>query len=438
MPIIRQLDLRGQLLTEAKINALLPRAKPDGLSAEQVAGEVIAGVKSGGANFLKKLTQDLDGFDPEPLRVSGSEMQSALTSCDGQLRSAIEMAIERNRSVSEAAMPKPFTRELANGAKVSQRYVPMDSVGLYAPGGKAVYPSSVIMNAVPAQVAKVPRIVLASPGQKQFAGRPHPSVLATAAILGLDEVYCMGGPAAIAAFAYGLDDVNLSPVRLVTGPGNSFVAAAKRLVRSDVAIDSEAGTTEILIIADRGANPKFVAADLISQAEHDEAAAAVLVTDSAQLIAQVVEELERQVVDAKHSVRILEALGGQQSAIVLVDDIEAAVMVSNHYATEHLELLVADPAALVDSITNAGAVFLGEYSPVSVGDYLAGSNHVLPTGGSARYSSGLGVHTFLRVQQVIDYAKEGLAEISKSLPLFAQAEDLPAHGSAVSKRFEGK
>ena len=316
--------------------------------------------------------------------------------------------------------------------------MPMDSVGLYAPGGKAVYPSSVIMNAVPAQVAKVPRIVLASPGQKQFAGRPHPSVLATAAILGLDEVYCMGGPAAIAAFAYGLDDVNLSPVRLVTGPGNSYVAAAKRLVRSDVAIDSEAGTTEILIIADRGANPKFVAADLISQAEHDEAAAAVLVTDSSQLIAQVVEELERQVVDAKHSVRILEALGGQQSAIVLVDDIEAAVMVSNHYATEHLELLVADPAALVDSITNAGAVFLGEYSPVSVGDYLAGSNHVLPTGGSARYSSGLGVHTFLRVQQVIDYAKEGLAEISESLPLFAQAEDLPAHGSAVSKRFEGR
>ncbi|MSZ35618.1 MAG: histidinol dehydrogenase, partial [Actinobacteria bacterium] len=371
MPIIRQLDLRGQLLTEAKINALLPRAKPDGLSAEQVAGEVIAGVKSGGASFLKKLTQDLDGFDPEPLRVSGIELQSALTSCDGQLRSAIEMAIERNRSVSEAAMPKPFTIELAIGAKVSQRYVPMDSVGLYAPGGKAVYPSSVIMNAVPAQVAKVPRIVLASPGQKQFAGRPHPSVLATAAILGLDEVYCMGGPAAIAAFAYGLDDVNLSPVRLVTGPGNSYVAAAKRLVRSDVAIDSEAGTTEILIIADRGANPKFVAADLISQAEHDEAAAAVLVTDSSQLIAQVVEELERQVVDAKHSVRILEALGGQQSAIVLVDDIKAAVMVSNHYATEHLELLVADPAALVDSITNAGAVFLGEYSPVSVGDYLA-------------------------------------------------------------------
>jgi histidinol dehydrogenase len=263
-------------------------------------------------------------------------------------------------------------------------------------------------------------------------------VLATAAILGLDEVYCMGGPAAIAAFAYGLDVSNLLPVRLVAGPGNSYVAAAKRLVRSEVAIDSEAGTTEILIIADNGADPKFVAADLISQAEHDEAAAAVLVTDSADLIDDVLVELQGQLDVAKHSVRISKALGGQQSALVLVDDIEAAVKVSNHYATEHLELIVADPAALLSSITNAGAVFLGEYSPVSVGDYLAGSNHVLPTGGTARYSSGLGVHTFLRTQQVIDYAKEGLAEISESLPIFAQAEDLPAHGSAVSKRFEGK
>ncbi len=438
MPIIRQLDLRGQRPTEAKVNTLIPRAQHNGVSAEQVAGEVLAGVKSGGASFLRKLTQDLDGFDPEPLRVSGNELQSALASCDGKLRSAIEMAIERNRSVSEAAMPMPFTIELANGAKVSQRYVPMDSVGLYAPGGKAVYPSSVIMNAVPAQVAKVPRIVLASPGQKEFAGRPHPSVLATAAILGIDEVYCMGGPAAIAAFAYGLDDLNLSPVNLVTGPGNAFVAAAKKLVRSDVAIDSEAGTTEILIIADSGANAKFVAADLISQAEHDEAAAAVLVTDSSQLIDDVLEELESQTSDAKHSVRISKALGGQQSALVLVDDLVAAIHVSNHYAPEHLELLVADPAALLVSITNAGAVFLGEYSPVSLGDYLAGSNHVLPTGGSARNSSGLGVHTFLRVQQVIDYAKEGLAAMSLSLPLFAQAEDLPAHGSAVSKRFEAK
>ena len=436
MPVIRKLDLRGRLLTEVETNSLIPRAKQDTSAALKVVTAVIEGVRTGGSQYLRKLTLDLDGFDPEPLRVSSEELQSALASCDSKLRSVIELAIDRNRQVSEAAMPKPFSVQLASGSRVSQRYVPMDSVGLYAPGGKAVYPSSVIMNAVPAQVAKIPRIVLASPGQKQFGGRPHPSVLATAAILGLEEVYCMGGPAAIAAFAYGLEDINLLPVRLITGPGNAFVAAAKTLVRQNVAIDSEAGTTEILIIADGGANPKFVAADLISQAEHDESAAAVLVTDSADLITSVTLELEKQIPEAKHSQRILEALGGQQSALVLVDDMAAAVAISNQYATEHLELLVANPTSLLSSITNAGAVFLGEYSPVSVGDYLAGSNHVLPTGGSAKFSSGLGVHTFLRVQQVIDYSTEGLRDVSESLPLFAEAEDLPAHGTAVSKRFE--
>ena len=436
MPVIRKLDLRGRLLTEVETNSLIPRAKQDTSAALKVVTAVIEGVRTGGSQYLRKLTLDLDGFDPEPLRVSSEELQSALASCDSKLRSVIELTIDRNRQVSEAAMPKPFSVQLASGSRVSQRYVPMDSVGLYAPGGKAVYPSSVIMNAVPAQVAKIPRIVLASPGQKQFGGRPHPSVLATAAILGLEEVYCMGGPAAIAAFAYGLEDINLLPVRLITGPGNAFVAAAKTLVRQNVAIDSEAGTTEILIIADGGANPKFVAADLISQAEHDESAAAVLVTDSADLITSVTLELEKQIPEAKHSQRILEALGGQQSALVLVDDMAAAVAISNQYATEHLELLVANPTSLLSSITNAGAVFLGEYSPVSVGDYLAGSNHVLPTGGSAKFSSGLGVHTFLRVQQVIDYSTEGLRDVSESLPLFAEAEDLPAHGTAVSKRFE--
>lgn len=436
MPVIRKLDLRGRLLTEVETNSLIPRAKQDTSAALKVVTAVIEGVRTGGSQYLRKLTLDLDGFDPEPLRVSSEELQSALASCDSKLRSVIELAIDRNRQVSEAAMPKPFSVQLASGSRVSQRYVPMDSVGLYAPGGKAVYPSSVIMNAVPAQVAKIPRIVLASPGQKQFGGRPHPSVLATAAILGLEEVYCMGGPAAIAAFAYGLEDINLLPVRLITGPGNAFVAAAKTLVRQNVAIDSEAGTTEILIIADGGANPKFVAADLISQAEHDESAAAVLVTDSADLITSVTLELEKQIPEAKHSQRILEALGGQQSALVLVDDMAAAVAISNQYATEHLELLVANPTSLLSSITNAGAVFLGEYSPVSVGDYLAGSNHVLPTGGSAKFSSGLGVHTFLRVQQVIDYSTEGLRDVSESLPLFAEAEDLPSHGTAVSKRFE--
>jgi histidinol dehydrogenase len=438
MAVIRQLDLRGSVPTEAEVGRLLPRADLDVASSIETASTVIASVKSQGLSYVRSLTESIDGFDPDPIRVSQQELNQALSKLDAKLRSAIEIAIERNRTVSVASLPAGFSVNLATGAQVSQRYLPVDSVGLYAPGGKAVYPSSVIMNAVPAQIAKVPRIVLASPGQKEFDGRPHPTVLATAALLGLDEVLCLGGPAAIASFAFGLGDIDLAPVRLITGPGNSFVAAAKRLVRSEVAIDSEAGTTEILIIADASANPKYAAADLISQAEHDEAAAAILITDSVELVSAVLEELEIQVATTKHNERIKTALAGAQSALVLVDSIENAVAVANHYATEHLELLVKDPESLLPIITNAGAVFMGEFSPVSVGDYMAGSNHVLPTGGQAKISSGLGVHTFLRVQQVINYSKSGLQELSEPLDFFANAEDLPAHGSAITKRFEGQ
>jgi histidinol dehydrogenase len=415
---------------------LIPRAKLDIDAALVVAQRVIESVKTEGVSFIRQLSRELDGFDPNPLRVSSDELAKALFALDPDLRGAIETAIDRNRRVSEAAMPKNFGVALAEGANVSQRYVPMDSVGLYVPGGKAVYPSSVVMNAVPAQVAGVQKIYLATPGQRDFAGRPHPTVLATAALLGLQDVFCIGGPAAIAAFAYGIEEIDLPAVRLITGPGNSYVAAAKRLVRSTVAIDSEAGTTEILIIADEFANPKLVAADLISQAEHDESAAAVLVTDSEVLLASVLLELENQVAATKHSKRVAEALGGQQSALVLVDSLDQAVLVANLYATEHLEILVSEPNHVLPRITNAGAIFLGEYSPVSLGDYLAGSNHVLPTGASAKFSSGLGVHTFLRPQQVIDYSKDALEEHVRSLPLFANAEDLPAHGEAVLKRFE--
>jgi histidinol dehydrogenase len=401
-----------------------------------VAESVVANVRSGGVSYIRELTKKLDNFDPEPLRVSNLELSNALEALAPELRSAIATSIERNRKVSEAAMPSPFTMDLSNGANVSQRYVPMDSVGLYVPGGKAVYPSSVVMNVVPAQVAGVESIFLASPGQKEFGGRPHPTVLATAEMLGVRNVLCIGGPAAIASFAYGLPEIDLPQVRLITGPGNAYVAAAKKIARQVVAIDSEAGTTEILIIADRNANPKFVAADLISQAEHDESAAAVLLTDSAQLIEDVTIELARQVKSQKHSTRIEEALSGQQSALVLVDSIDQALVISNSYATEHLQIMVSEPSSLLPKIRNAGAVFLGNYSPVSLGDYLAGSNHVLPTGGAAKFSSGLGVHTFLRPQQAIDYSAAALRELSKSLPVFASAEDLPAHGEAVNKRFE--
>ena len=436
MSVIRRLDLRGLSPTEAQLSELIPRAMLNIDSALAVAQEVIDSVKTAGVSYIRKLSMELDGFDPEPLRVSPKELTGALSALDPDLRTAIETAIERNRRVSEAAMPKGFGVYLSEGANVSQRYVPVDSVGLYVPGGKAVYPSSVVMNAVPAQVAGVEKIFLATPGQRDFGGRPHPSVLATASLLGLQDVFCIGGPAAIASFAYGIEEIDLPAVRLITGPGNAYVAAAKRLVRSTVAIDSEAGSTEILIIADEFANPKFVAADLISQAEHDESAAAVLVTDSETLLAKVLLELESQVLATKHSKRITDALSGQQSALILVDSIEQAIMVANYYATEHLEIMVSEPNSVLPKISNAGAIFLGDYSPVSLGDYLAGSNHVLPTGASAKFSSGLGVHTFLRPQQIINYSKDALQEQVQSLPLFADAEDLPAHGEAVLKRFE--
>jgi histidinol dehydrogenase len=252
-----------------------------------------------------------------------------------------------------------------------------------------------------------------------------------------DRVYAIGGAAAVAAFGYGIAEIDLAPVRMVTGPGNIYVAAAKRALRGLIGIDSEAGPTEILIIADKHANPASVAADLISQAEHDENAAAVLVTDSQELIAAVQQELESQVARTANADRVKVALAGEQSALVLVPNLETAIAVSNEYATEHLEIQTENPSALLPEITNAGAIFLGEFSPVSLGDYLAGSNHVLPTGEQAKFGPGLGVHTFLRPQQVIHYSQAALREVAEQLDTFAIAEGLSAHGDAAKIRFTG-
>lgn len=435
MNLIRRLDLRGQKLTECEVLNLLPRAEFDIEQAVASVAPLLERVQKDGVKAIREITREFDGFDPEPIEVSKAELNEALSGLDGKLREAIEISIDRVRRVSEQALPKEFSVSFGEQAMVTQRYVPVDSVGLYAPGGKAVYPSSVVMNVVPAQVAGVPSIALASPGQKEFGGRPHPTVLATCALLGVDRVFNIGGAAAIAAFGYGVSELNLDAVRVITGPGNIYVAAAKRALRGKVAIDSEAGTTEIMIIADENSNAKIVAADLISQAEHDEAAAAILLTDSEKLINSVLLELETQIAETKHASRVTAALGGIQSALVLVDSIAHAVEISNYYATEHLEIQTARPAEIASKISNAGAIFLGEYSPVSLGDYLAGSNHVLPTGAAAKLGPGLGVHSFLRPQQLIDYGPEGLAEIANFAVNFAEAENLPAHGSAVTRRF---
>ena len=433
---LRIVDLRGKSLDSRAVNEAVPRASVDiNVAIGQISG-LLEDIKVRGVDAVVDVTVERDGVDPRPIRVSQSELDKALDELEPGLRSAIEESILRVRKVSEATMPQPVSVELAQGAKVHQRYQPVDSVGLYVPGGKAVYPSSVVMNVVPAQVAGVPRLVVATPAQKDFGGRPHPTVLATAALLGVDEVLCVGGPAAIAAFAYGLPQIDFPSVNLVTGPGNIYVAAAKRALRGTIGIDSEAGTTEILVLADSTANAEFIAYDLVSQAEHDEAAASVLVTDSVELADAVLSAISDIAAETKHYERVRVALEGRQSAIVLVDNLSAGISFANAYATEHLEIHTADNHATAAKITNAGAIFLGEYSPVSLGDYMAGSNHVLPTGQQAKFGAGLGVLSFLRAQQVIDYDEAGLATIGNMVNEFAKSEGLPAHGEAITARFK--
>ncbi len=433
---MRVVEISGPI-TQDQIRTALPRASVSIERALETVIPLIEDIKSNSLAAVLEQAERFDGVRPEHIRVPRQIMDQALSELSAELRAAIEVAISRVRKVSVAGVPKDFQVELAQGAVVSQRYVPVDSVGLYVPGGKAVYPSSVVMNAVAAQAAGVPRIAIASPAQKEFSGLPHPTILATAALLGVEEVYAIGGAAAVAAFGYGIKEIGLEPVRMVTGPGNIYVAAAKRALRGLIGIDSEAGPTEILIIADQNANPANIAADLISQAEHDENAAAVLVTDSSELIAKVQIELEHQVAKTHNRERVQKSLSGIQSALVLVPDLGTAVAVSNEYATEHLEIQTSNPEALVAEITNAGAIFVGDYSPVSLGDYLAGSNHVLPTGEQAKFGPGLGVHTFLRPQQIINYSKAALKQVVSQLDTFARAEGLSAHGDAAKIRFHG-
>jgi histidinol dehydrogenase len=432
---LRIVDLRSKNFDSKAANLAVPRAAIDISKAIDEIIPLLEDVRLNGENAIVKVTVERDGVDPRPIKVAADELEAALNNLDANLRKAIEESIERVFKVSRVNMPQATSVKLADGATVHQRWQPVESVGLYVPGGKAVYPSSVIMNVVPAQVAGVVRLALASPAQKEFGGRPHPTVLATAALLGVEDVYCMGGPAAIAAFAYGLPQIGFDAVSLVTGPGNIYVAAAKRALRGRIGIDSEAGTTEILVLADATANARFIAYDLVSQAEHDEAAAAVLVTDSVELANAVINELSDLVPSTASATRVRTALEGQQSAVVLVDDLEAGIRFTNFYATEHLELHTENNETVLGKITNAGAIFLGEYSPVSLGDYLAGSSHVLPTGQQAKFGSGLGVHSFLRPQQVIDYDKQGLQAVAQLVDDFSKAEGLPAHGQAVTARF---
>ncbi|NCV81244.1 MAG: histidinol dehydrogenase, partial [Actinobacteria bacterium] len=413
-------------ITAQRVRELVPRAAVSIDSVAPSVQKLIAEVQAEGAAALARHAQEFDGVVPNSFRVPISAIKASETDLPDGLRDAITESIDRVRKVSQATLPRAVSLEVSAGGAVETRFVPVDSVGLYVPGGKAVYPSSTVMNVVPAQVAGVPRIAVSSPAQKDNDGLPSNSVLATCSLLGIDEVYSIGGASAIAALALGVVEIGMEPVRMVTGPGNIYVAAAKRQLRSQIAIDSEAGPTEILIIADESANPKFVAADLISQAEHDENAASVLLTNSQSLIDEVLAELERQGSKTANSARVTSALGGNQSALVLVESIDQAIAIANEYATEHLEIQTADPVAVSKRITNAGAIFLGNHTPVSLGDYLAGSNHVLPTGEQAKFASGLSVMSFLRSQQVVNYSEAALKEVASKLEVFAEAEGLPA------------
>ena len=433
--MIRTLDLRGQALSKAGYQRAIPRASLDIATAMRTIEPILERVKNGAESELLKLAEEFDGVRPASIRVSQIELDKALENLDPAVRTALELSISRIRKVHDDQRRTDKTTKVVDGGVVTERWIPVDRVGLYVPGGRAVYPSSVLMNVIPAQIAEVSSIAVASPPQKEFGGLPHPTILAACALLGIKEVYAIGGAQAIALFAYGMEGLS-EKCDLVTGPGNIYVAAAKRALRGVIGIDSEAGPTEIAILADESAIASDVAADLISQAEHDVIAAAVLITTSTELADKVVKELEIRVAATKHSSRIREALSGIQSAIVLVDSISQGIDVVNAYAAEHLEIQTLNAAQDALMIRNAGAVFIGRFSPVSLGDYSAGSNHVLPTGGCACHSSGLSVQTFLRGIHYIEYKKEAFVDLIPTVITLANSEDLPAHGEAMSARLE--
>lgn len=434
--MLRTIDLRGQELRPAQLRRVLPRGGTDVAAVVDKVAPLVHRVRQEGAAAALDFGEQFDGVRPTHLRVPQAELEKAASGLDPQVRQAIEVSIERVRKVHAEQKPAAHTTELALGATVTEVFRPIERVGLYVPGGKAVYPSSVIMNAVPAQAAGAESLVVASPPQKECGGLPHPTVLAVCQMLGVDEVWAVGGGQAIALMAYGDDDAELAPVDMITGPGNIFVTAAKRLVRGVVGTDAEAGPTEIAIIADDTANPVYVAYDLISQAEHDPMAASVLITASPSLAQRVKTEVEARHGATAHAQRTAEALGGEQSGIVLVDSLDAAVAVANAYAAEHLEIHTAEPGAVAERIKHAGAIFVGHFAPVPLGDYAAGSNHVLPTSGTARFSAGLSTHTFMRPVNLIDYDRAALEEIAPHVIAFAEAEGLPAHGEAIRARFE--
>ncbi|WP_370037253.1 histidinol dehydrogenase [Nocardioides sp.] len=437
--MIRRIDLRSAATGRTPgepfdYRTALPRADFDVEAAVPATHAICEEVRTRGLEAILEMSQKFDGVTQSDIRVPVEEMTRALEELDPAIRAGLEESVRRLRVASEAELEQDVVTDLGPGARVVHRKVPVGRVGLYVPGGLAPLVSSVLMNVVPAQVAGVPSLALASPPQQEFGGLPHPTILAACALLGVEEVYAVGGAQAIAMFAYGTGPC--AKVDLVTGPGNIWVVTAKRLLKGLVGVDSEAGPTEVAILADETADAAYVAADLISEAEHDPLAAAVLVTDSETLADDVEAELDKQVATTGHVERVKVALGGAQSGIVLVDDLDQGVEVCDAYASEHLEIQTRDAAAVAARIRNAGAIFIGDYAPTALGDYCAGSNHVLPTGGCACHSSGLSVRAFTKSVHVVDYSREGLEAVADHVVTLAEAEDLPGHGQSVRIRFQ--
>ena len=429
--MMRRIDLRGHV-GDIDYRAAVPRAEFDVEAAVEVVRPICAAVRDRGVPAILEFSARFDGVSQQTIAVPGNVIADALVALDPVVRAGLVESIARLRATCVSEREADVVSDLASGARVTHRMVPVDRVGLYVPGGIAPLVSSVVMNVVPAQVAGVPSLALASSPQAEFDGWPHPTILAACALLGIDEVYAVGGAQAVAMFAYGAGPCR--PVNLVTGPGNIYTVAAKRLLKGVIGIDAEAGPTEILVLADSSANAAYVASDLISQAEHDPLAASVLVTDSLELADAVAVELDKQVPVTRHLDRIRTSLTGQQSAIVLVDDIEQGLAVANAYAAEHLEIHTKQAAHVASQVRNAGAIFVGEHTPVSLGDYCAGSNHVLPTAGCACHSSGLSVRSFLRSMHVVEYSADALAEVADHVIALSEAENLPGHGQAIRVR----
>lgn len=439
MDVIKTSDLRNaNILDKDKIElkTLIPRALFDINKAVDQVKPILSDIKNYQQDAIYKYTKLFDGVEQNPQNggngflVEESALKNAWDQLDSELKTALEIAAERIRKVHHDQIPNQFSTVLGEGAKVTQRHIPVEKVGLYVPGGLAVYPSSVLMNVIPAQEAGVKELIIASPPQKEYDGQIHPTILAAAYMLGVKNVVAIGGASAVGYFTY------MAGVDLITGPGNIFVASAKSLVSGEVGIDSIAGPTEIGIIADKNANPKFVAADLIGQAEHDELAGCVLFTDDAELAKNVVTELNILVENSTHKERIKTALAGQQSGVLLLNSLDECIKMANIYGAEHLEIQTDNYHEISKQIINAGAIFLGNYSPVPLGDYIGGSNHVLPTGGSAAFSSGLSVYTFLKSVQEIEYSEAALNEVMPMLNTIAVDENLPNHGVCAKIRFE--